>query len=60
MNDRINSMSMTGYFQLALTLVMALSLPVGSTAFLIKRKDQLLKDDYISSFGTLYSNLKTF
>ena len=39
---------------------MAVPFPIGSIVFLLRKKHKLLDEDFYSSYGTLYGNLRTF
>ena len=41
-------------------ILMAVLLPIGSTILLLRKKHKLLDEDFNGSYGSLYSNLKTY
>ena len=53
-------MGFIDYSKMVFAFVVALAFPILVTLFLTNKKDRLLDDDFMGSYGTLYGNLRVF
>ena len=55
-----DEMSFIDYFKMIYAFIVALAFPILVTLFLVKKKQRLLDEDFMGSYGTLYGNLRIF